>query len=334
MDAPPAVSIVLPAWNAGATLREALSAIRAQSFTDWEAVIVDDGSEDDTRAVAGAAAHEDRRFRVLSIGHAGIVEALRQGCAAVRGRYLARMDADDRMHPARLADQVALHERDHDLALSGTGVRMTGDGLGEGRLRYEEWLNGLRTHADLMRDLFVECPLAHPTFMMRRDAYEAVGGYEDHGWAEDYDLVMRVARAGYQLGKVNAPLLDWRESPGRLSMTSPRYSPAQFRALKRHYLFQLMPLSGRLFVQWGAGEVGKRWLREWTRPVPGAVVDIHPRKVGRTIHGVPVIPPDALPPPGQALTVIAVGAPGARDEIRAWLNPRGYIETTDYLFLA
>lgn len=334
MGTPPAVSIVLPAWNAAATLGEALASIRAQTFAGWETVVVDDGSEDGTRSVAEAAAREDPRFRVLPIAHAGIVEALRRGCAAARGTLLARMDADDRMHPERLTRQVALHETNPAVALSGTGVRMTGASLKEGRLRYGEWINGLRTHGDLMRDLFVECPLAHPSFMMRREAYEAVGGYQDRGWAEDYDLVMRFARAGYGFGKVDAPLLDWRESPGRLSMTSPRYSAEQFRALKRHYLFELYPLLGRTFVQWGAGAVGKRWLREWTDPAPSAVVDINPRKVGLSIHGVPVIAPEELPAPGNALTVVAVGAPGARDGIRARLTPGGYTECTDYLFLA
>ncbi len=87
------------------------------------------------------------------------------------------------------------------------------------------------------------------------------------------------------------------------------------------------------FYQWGAGEVGKKWLREW-QPKPLAVVDINPRKIGRLIHDVPVIAPEELPPPGRAFVVIAVGAPGARNVIREWLTPRGYEEPRDFLFLA
>ena len=91
---------------------------------------------------------------------------------------------------------------------------------------------------------------------------------------------------------------------------------------------------GRPFYQWGAGEVGKRWLREWQERKPEAVVDINPRKIGRRIHDAPVIAPEDLPPPGETFVVVAVGAPGARTDIRDWLTPRGYEETRDFLFLA
>jgi len=147
-------------------------------------------------------------------------------------------------------------------------------------------------------------------------------------------LVMRIWRAGWRLGKVAEELLEWRDSAQRLSMTDARYSEAAFRALKRHYLEQRCLRGGRRFYQWGAGEVGKRWLREWDRFAPEAVVDIHPRKIGRRIHHTPVIAPEALPPPGEAFVVVMVGAPGARDEIREWFGAHAYQELRDYRFLA
>jgi len=330
----PAVSVILPFHNAAETLDPAIVSIRSQTFADWEMVAFDDGSTDDSGAVARKHAADDPRIRVLSSTHTGIVNALHQACAEARGTYLARMDADDTAHPERLARQVTLLDADPDIALCGTRVRMSGEGIGIGRRRYESWINALISHDDLVRELFVECPLPHPTFCMRRDVYEAVGGYQDHGWAEDYDLVMRIWRAGGRLAKVPEILLDWNHRPGRLSMVDARYSETAFRALKRHYLAESY-LKGRdTFHQWGAGEVGKRWLREWGNAAPAAVVDISPRKIGRRIHGMPVITPEALPPPGATFIVVAVGTPGARDDIRARLAPRGYRELQDYLFLA
>ena len=180
----------------------------------------------------------------------------------------------------------------------------------------------------------MECPIPHPTFMMRRAFLKCLGGYRQGAWPEDYDLVLRAWMAGARFGKPDAPLLRWREHPGRLSMTDPRYSPAAFRAMKRHYLFQTyLKRREGAFIQWGAGEVGKRWLREWPQ-APAAVVDVHPRKIGRSIHGVPVISQDALPPPGTCFIVVAVGARGARDDIRARLEPGNYRELKDYLFIA
>ena len=157
----------------------------------------------------------------------------------------------------------------------------------------------------------------------------------DHGWPEDYDLVMRLWRAGHGLGKTPEALLWWRDTTARLSMRDDRYSPHQFRRLKRHYLFEGYLAGECPFIQWGAGEVGKTWLREWPAGRrPDVVVDINPRKIGRVIHGVEVIAPDDIPPAGERFILIAVGAPGARAEIRQWLTPRGHREGEHYLFVA
>jgi glycosyltransferase involved in cell wall biosynthesis len=330
----PAVSVVMPCFNAAKTLEAAIESIQTQTFQDWELIIVDDGSHDDSVKIMERAAARDRRLRLLRQTHSGIVRALQTGSALARGPFIARMDADDLAQPERLARQYAYMQEHPDVALCGTHVRMFGARIGAGRARYEAWINGLRSHDDIARDLFIECPIAHPAFFLRREPFERVGGYEERGWAEDYDLCMRLFLNGARFGMVPEPLLRWRESPGRLSMTAERYSQAQFRALKRFYLGHSYLRGRRRFHQWGAGEVGKVWLREWGHRQPDAVVDINPRKIGRKIHGVPVIAPDELPEPGTTFTLIAVGAPGARDEIRAWLKPRGYIELRDFLFVA
>ncbi len=229
--------------------------------------------------------------------------------------------------------QYDFMEQRPDIALCGSQVVMAGR-VGEGRQRYEAWINSLNTHNEILREVFVECPIPHPTFFMRTAAWRAVGGYLDTGEPEDYDLIFRFWRLGYRFAKVTAPLLAWYESAGRLSMNDARYTEASFRAIKRRYLFQTF-LQGRpRFFQWGAGEVGKRWLREWGAQKPLAVVDIRKGKIGQTIHNTTVIRPEELPAPGEAKTVAAVGTPGARDEIRTWLNRRGYRETHDYVFIA
>ncbi len=333
----PEVSIVMPVWNAASSLDAAVQSILHQSFSDLEVILWDDGSTDESPAIARRWAQRDSRIRLMVTSHKGIVAALRLACAQSRGRYIARMDADDTAHPERIARQFALMESDSDVALCGTHVRMCGAQVGSGRLRYESWINALTTHEAIVREIFVECPIAHPTFFMRRDAFDAVGGYRDAGWAEDYDLCMRFWRAGYCFAKVDAVLLDWHERDNRHSMVHPRYDPAQFRALKRHYLegsyLGNLP-APRRFFQWGAGEVGKIWLREWKTYVPEGVIDINPRKIGTKIHDFHVLSPEGLPPPGQVFVTIAVGAPGAREDIRSYLNPRGYRECQDYLFVA
>ena len=326
------VSVLLPFFNAAGTLATAIDSITRQTFHDWELLLIDDGSTDEGLCLARDYALRDSRIRVMDCPHRGIVGALQHGCAAVASPYLARMDADDVAHPQRLEKQLALMLQDPEMALCGTRVTMTGDAIACGRRRYEAWINALVTHEDMIRELFVECPVPHPTFMLRRELFDSIGGYQDNGWAEDYDVCMRVFAAGLRFGKVAESLLDWTESPGRLSRVDNRYRPEQFRNLKRHYLFKTYWARERSFFQWGAGEIGKPWLREWSDQRPEAVIDIQPRRIGEYIHGYRVIPPDALP--DDAFVVIAVGAPTARQEIRAWMTVRGFREGDNYLFLA
>ena len=332
MSSVPAISVVLPCWNAAGTLARAIESIRRQTFEDWEMVVVDDGSTDQSREVARAAAKQDGRIRLLELPHRGIVQALRAGCEAARGQVIARMDADDISEPRRFAMQVELLESDSRIGLVGTQVWEMGScGAELGRRDYLEWLNSLSTHDEITRNIFIECPIAHPTFVMRKEALEDVGGYQDNGWAEDYDLIHRLNLAGYRFGNVPEMLLGWSEAPGRLSRTDPRYSRASFRACKRHYLRAGLLDGGRRFVQWGAGAAGKEWLREWGERQPEAVIDINPRKIGEVIHGVRVIAPDDLPPRGEAVIVVTVPIAEARAEIRAWLNARSYVELRDYV---
>lgn len=330
----PAISVLLPFCNAAATLREALGSITAQTWTDFEVVAFDDGSADDSPAIAAHFAAADHRVRLLRSPRIGLVAALQESSAAARGEFLARMDADDLAYPQRLERQMAMMREDSALAMCGTRVRIAGESVGSGRRRYERWINRLVTPDDLARELFVECPIPHPTFLMRREPFDAVGGYQDRGWPEDYDLLMRLFLAGMRMGKTADVLLEWRDHPRRLSMSDPRYSEASFRALKRHYLFQSYLRDQRPFWQWGAGEVGKRWLREWQDRRPEAVIDVHPRKIGRNIHGYRVLTVEQLPEAGSVFVVVVVGARGARDEIRVRFAERGYKELQDYLFLA
>ena len=330
----PTISILFPAYNAADTVRRAIASLQIQHFSDWELIVVNDGSSDSTGEEVQRLAAVDHRIHLHEQPHKGIVAALQLAVSNAKGPFFARMDADDVAHPDRLMKQLALLEANPELGLCGTGVQMSGPVVEDGRRQYGAWINSLNTHEDIIRELFVECPLPHPTFLMRREAYHCAGGYMDGPWAEDYDLVFRMWRQGVHFAKMPEILLDWYESPRRLSMCDPRYSEQSFRALKRFHLFATYLKDKKPFFQWGAGEVGKRWLREWTEHRPIAVADIRPGKVGQTIHSYPVIKPEELPAPGSAFIVIAVGTPGARSIIRKWLYERKYKECRDFVFLA
>jgi glycosyltransferase involved in cell wall biosynthesis len=312
--------------------------LRAQSLEDVEFVVVDDGSTDGTPDLLAAWAADDPRVRALkTAGGEGIIASLERARAEARAPVLARMDHDDIALPDRLAAQLDLLEDRPEVVLCGCGVESFREGgLGDGSLRYQAWLNALTEPSEIVRDLFVECPLAHPTFMMRAGAVARVGGYRDLGWPEDYDLVLRLWEAGGVLAKVPEILLRWRDHPRRLSRTSSRYAPAAFRRLKVDVLRRTLLRERDGIVVWGAGPTGKafsRCLAEAAVPVR-AFVELDPRKVGQEIHGAPVVSPDGVGAYRGSLCVAAVGQDGAREEIRGELSARGWREMTDFCAVA
>ncbi len=334
-DAAPHVSILLPAYNAAATLPACLSSIRRQVFTDWECVVVDDGSTDGTGAIACAAARRDARFRVVAMPHRGIVAALQEGLRHCRAPLVARMDADDVMHRERLAAQAALLESDPTLDAVGCHVRLfPRRGMGPGLRQYEGWLNGLCSPEDVARDAFVECPVAHPTLMMRRRM--AVLGYEDRGWPEDYDLVLRALAAGLRIGVVPRRLLAWRDRRDRLSRADGRYSRAMFTACKAHYLAAKFLAGGDRYLLWGYGGTGQALYRALAAlgKQPSHIVEVKPGRIGKRIHGAMVIRPEALATIEPARLVVSVAHAGPRAEIRGILASLGWIEGRDFLCAA
>jgi hypothetical protein len=211
------------------------------------------------------------------------------------------------------------------------------EAVGAGARRYEAWLNGLTTPEEHARDIFVECPLAHPTFMLRREVLEAVGGYRACGWPEDYDLLMRIWQRGYGLAKVPEVLLLWRESEARASRVHPDYGPDAFRRCKVHYLRETFLAGGRPALVWGAGRVGKLLARGLLAAGTAlyGFVELDRRKIGQSIYGAPVLSlPEALARRGEAFGLAAVGQDGARDEIRATLQAAGWIDGHDFCCVA
>jgi cellulose synthase/poly-beta-1,6-N-acetylglucosamine synthase-like glycosyltransferase len=327
----------MPVHNGGEHLYEAMASLLSQSFADFEIVAVDDGSTDDSAARLEAWCVDDGRVRLIRQEHAGIVAALERGRAEARGRYLARMDADDVAEPERLRRQLELMEAEPTLAGCGCGVRYSpADQVRDGARRYERWINAAVTPDEIEASIFVECPLAHPTFFMSAKAVQSVGGYRERGWPEDYDLVLRMWRAGASFGKVPDVLHRWREGPDRLSRAHASYTPGAFLDCKVHHLTATLLPEGRDAVIWGAGPVGKtlsRALDARGRKV-AAFVELDPRKIGQEIHGAPVLDTESALRLRGPLHLPAVGQAGARTRITALLTDAGMLVLDDFVAVA
>ena len=337
----PRVSVLLPVFNAAATLTETLASIQAQSWENFEVVGIDDGSEDESGDMLLEWSRRDGRFRALLADHGGIVAAPNRGLPWCRGEYVARMDADDRMHPERLEKQLAWLEADRSLSVVSCLVEIfPRAATGEGMLVYEAWLNGLVDSAAIEREFFIESPIAHPSAMMRREELVALGGYQDRGWPEDYDLWLRYRAAGRRFAKVPEVLHYWREHPRRATHVQGRYSVENFLRAKAHYLCA-GPLQERDgLVIWGAGKTGRRLAKHLEREgrAPSVFVDIAPKKIGGTLRRKPVIGPEDLPAwwlrHERPILLSAVASRGARALIREALAGLGLIEGKDFLCVA
>lgn len=340
----PLISILLPVRDAEEFLPACLDSLIGQSFKDWECLAVDDGSRDRSAAVLDEWRLRDRRIRVMRMsGEGGIVRALEAARREARGSVLARQDADDRSLPERLARQAETLERHPDLAAVGALTRPEGR-ISGGMSRYLDWLSGCVTAEICAREIWIESPLAHPTAMMRAAAIRGLGGYREIGWPEDYDLWLRLHRAGQLISNVAEVLYCWRDHPDRLSRRDPRYSPAAFLRCRLHHLRRHLAEKKivRPLIVWGAGRDGRRLARGWeeeTRSAPPApeivgFVDIDPRKIGRERRGRPVLDmQSAMRAHPEAFFLVAVGVPGARELIRDSLRAEGREEGADFLCL-
>ena len=206
MNHPPAISVILPVYNAEAYVREAVESILAQSFTDFECIIINDGSTDGSGAILRELAARDTRIVLVERPNDGYVSALNQGLEMARADLIARMDADDVSMPERFALQHARIVQEPELAVLGSFYHiMDMDGA---IIRLYDDLPLTPAEARSAVGGFL---VAHPAVMMRRDAVLKAGGYRKAFCpAEDYDLWLRMSDLGYAIANLPRPLLNYR----------------------------------------------------------------------------------------------------------------------------
>lgn len=204
----PRVSVLMPAYNAAPFLHQAVESILTQTFTDFEFIIIDDGSTDATPTIL--AEYTDPRIRVVrKARNEGLVSALNLGIEMARGKYLARMDADDISLPERFERQIAALDHLPDIAILGTkAIRIDTSG------QFIEHMVSVTKPSAIRRRLEAGvAPIVHPSVMMRTQFVRELGGYRmGFPQAQDRDLWLRaVGRA--QICNLNEVLLLHRTNP-------------------------------------------------------------------------------------------------------------------------
>ncbi len=324
------VSVVFPVGpnvpDAGLALDDLLN----QTWEELEIVAILNGCLADVR-------HEftgksDPRLHVIDLGgQPQLLNALEVGVNGSTGKWLARMDSDDRCEASRIGRQV-------DLLLSGEyevvscGIELVG-GLGDGMQRYVDWVNDLDSPEKVARERFVESPVVQPTVMMSKELLLSVGGYLRNGFAEDYDLWLRLLATGARFGKVSDQLYRWHDRRDRLTRSDPRFGQKKMLALKADALSRMGRIREEGVAISGAGPIGKVLGRELIArgiKVHG-FFEVNPKRVGNTCQGAPIAGTEEFGKKWREATLLsAVGVSGGREKVRALAKREKYREGVDF----
>jgi hypothetical protein len=221
----PRISVVMPVLNGGSYLAAAVESILKQSFSDFELIVIDDGSTDQSASLLSSFARSDGRIRLIGQVNAGIVASLNRAIDLARGEFVARMDADDVSLPSRFELQLAFLETHPEVAVVGSAITLIDE---EGNaIRDVDYPLAPREVSEFL--IQVGCALAHPAVMMRRADVGAVGGYRGaYRHAEDYDLWLRISETR-ALANLPDRLLLYRQHPLKASA---RFATEQVLATK------------------------------------------------------------------------------------------------------
>lgn len=263
----PQVTVLMPVYNAARFLREAIDSVLAQSFKDFELLVVDDGSIDDSVAIVNT--YSDPRIRLVELGrNRGLVAALNTGLDAAEGEFIARMDADDVMHPDRLAIQMAYLSEHPDIDVVAAFVEhinTRGEVMGA-------WSTDRATITEAQIRAMMprtNC-IAHPTVLMRTTV---VRRYRYQGGIEDWDLWLRMLSRGHRFGKIPRPLVRYRIHPTSIMGDLKAQVPLEMRLIRSrrefllhewgHFRFSALHIA----VLKAQARTRARWIRDrWVIP--------------------------------------------------------------------
>ncbi len=202
----PAISVIMTAYNTETFIREAIESILNQTFKDFEFIIVDDGSTDNTRFIIEEYTQKDGRIKVIyNKVNLGIVHSLNTAIKTAKGKYIARMDSDDISKLDRLEKQFAFMETDQKVGVCGTNsilINEKGETIGRKSFPY--------TNEKCRKAFFFCNPFGHYTVMMRKDCFDEFGYYNNYFlYAEDLELWMRFGQK-YELHNLQEYLVYYR----------------------------------------------------------------------------------------------------------------------------
>ncbi len=310
--------------------------IAEQSFDDFECVLIDNNSNDKSREIAENWIKKDSRFILITEKRQGVMFASNAGSKRARGKYIARMDADDWSYPGRLEKQANFLDKNSDYgAVAGLVEYVSEIENTEGFARYVEWVNSIQTYEEILKKQFIESLIVNPSAMWRKEVAEKHGMYKNSNFPEDYELWLRWINNGVKIRKIPEFILKWYDSEERLTRTNPIYNVKSFYQIKSKYLAEWLKKNNLFHPYisiWGASRISRRRakLLEKHGIINTCYIDI---RRNRQLDKEVVYYQD-IPSPKETFILIYIKQMDARDEIQDFLHSRGFVEGKNYLLVS
>ncbi len=229
----------MPAKNAEPFIETCLQSIIQQSYSNWQLIVVNDHSTDGTVALLQKYAEKEGRLTILQNKGHGIINALNKGYKSAKGEYVTRMDADDIMPQKKLETMVSLCGK--NLVVTGKVRYISDTTLREGYIYYQDWLNRLVDSEAHYSEIYRECVIPSPCWMMYKETFDKVGGFHSETYPEDYDLCFRMYQHGIKVVSSKEVMHIWRDHPMRTSRNDNNYADNSFLKLKTTFFFESGP---------------------------------------------------------------------------------------------
>lgn len=331
------VSILLPVYNGAERLAHALDSLFNQTYPNIEIIVCDDGSTDETLEILRSyqAQNSPLKFPLKITEHPtnlGVVAAANTCLNAAQGKFTARMDHDDVMLPKKIAKQMEFASRLDGDYLIATRIDINDMmGLRPGQWQYIHWQNASLTPVEHEREIYTECPMCHPTFLLKRELLLKVGGYQQQSWSEDYDMLFRAHIHGVKMYKMPEKLLIKSLHPDQTTWRDPSSKRGELMKAKAHYFFQDQKwMDKRKLYIMGTGSTGKLvadvLLAVGMPPI--AFLDDRIEEPNRTLRGIKCLPLDQDFKPkywnDESLILFAIADPAGKIRAREVLEKNGF----------
>lgn len=330
----PLITILIPFKNVEDYFEECLASIRRQNYEHWEVIAVDDHSEDSSLQIAQNFSQLDHRFKIISNTASGIITALRLAYAHSNGQFITRMDADDHMSVDRLKIMVSslLQNGKGSIAI-GQVCYFAEEGVNDGYRRYGKWLNQMTSKGTNYQEIYKECAIPSPCWMVHRSDLDASGAFNSDRYPEDYDLAFRFYAKGLTCIPCTKILHYWRDYQTRTSRTNKHYAQNSFLDIKLHYFLKLDHDPTKTLVVWGAGKKGKDIAKRLIGLKVGFkwVCD-NPKKIGKDIYGIRLAHYTALQNIQRPQSIITVANEKEQLFINSIFKKLSKISSVDYFF--